>query len=285
MKFKFIGNSMLAAMLMTGAITVNAGSGIGGGVNFSLIDWCDDASVIVEETRDEAQDRLSQSSDKAQALRVYYQGLLNAASSSESSGAKPENSLTLRAIIRGIKLAQHLGIPAIINGGRLEEGLAGVKQLDGQLSFMDWYTSHIMQVANVVDRVHYIPYRGRAYDPKISTVALESQIIKVTTDQLKALDSKFVHLKSDGSTYYTTVPTEQFFTALSYLSNEVARDLNENVFSSALECQSKRLVKIARQAQTYVDGRTGHTQDAIKLNKFLIDLRSVVKQILTRSCI
>ena len=285
MKSKLLGQLALAAMLLTSPILSSAhegGSGVGGGVVFSMISWCDDASIMVSETRDEALSRLSRNNDKIGALRIFYNGLVAAASSSQDAEVDVAESLTYRAITRGVRLSQILGVPALINGGRVAPGLAGEKHIQGLLSFMDWYTLNIEDVANAVDRAYYIPYRGN--QARFSTAVLEQKLVDISLMQLSGLESRFVELKSDRSSYFTKIPVDQFLRALTFISSEVASDLNESLFSSSLECQSKRLVKLSRQAQAYLEGRVDASEDVSKLNKFVLDLRSIMKQVETRTC-
>lgn len=278
---------MMTGMMLLLSLTVQAadgGSGIGGGVTFALINWCDDAAIMVRETRNEALERLNYNNDKIGALRVFYQGLIAAAATTANTEVTQQNSLTFRAITRGVRLAQLLGIPTIINGGRIESGLAGTLQIQGLLSFMDWYTLHIQEVASAVDRTHYIPYSGRRSETPIGTAELEHQLVNIALSQLTGLEKSFVRLKTDRSSYYTTIPTPYFLQALSYLSSETASDLNETLFSSALECQSKLLIRLTRQTQTYLDGRTGSKEDAIKLNRFVLELKGIIRQTELRTC-
>lgn len=286
MKTKFLGQLALAAMLMTAPVLSHShegGSGVGGGVVFSMVSWCDDASIMVSESRDEALSRLSQNNDKIGALRVFYQGLVDAAASTQETEIDVADSLTFRAITRGIRLSQLLGVPSIINGAAVAPGLAGEKHIQGLLSFMDWYTLNIQDVANAVDRAYYIPYT-RNHNVNFSTAVLERKLVEIALLQLRGLDNRFVELKTDRSSFYTKVPVEQFMRSLAYISSEVASDLNETLFSSALECQSKRLVKLSRQIQSYLEGRSGNSEDVPKLNKFVLDLRSIMRQVETRSC-
>ena len=277
---------LIAAMLLLTSLTSQAGeggSGIGGGMNFALINWCDDASIMVRETRTEALERLNYNNDKIGALRVFYQGLVAAAASSEETQVGQDNSLTFRAITRGVRLAQLLGVPAIINGGTVSGGaLATTSHIQGLLSFMDWYSLHIEDVAFRVDRDHFIPYSTQMRP--VGTRELEELMVNIAVSQLTGLEDKFVRLKSDRSSYFTTIPVTQYLQALSYLSAEVATDLNETLFSSALECQSKLLVRLSRQVQTFLDGRTSTKNDAIKLNRFVLEIKSITRQIEIRSC-
>ncbi|WPU65220.1 hypothetical protein [Peredibacter starrii] len=277
---------LITGMMVLASLTVQAGeggSGIGGGMNFALINWCDDASIMVRETRAEALERLNYNNDKIGALRVFYNGLIAAAASSEQAPQAQDNSLTYRAITRGIRLAQLLEIPSVINGGKLPDGaLIQHNHMQGLLSFMDWYTLHIEDVAFRVDRDHYIPYstQGRPMGVR----ELEELLVDIAVSQLTGLEQRFVRLKSDRSTYFTAIPVTQYMQALSYLSAEVANDLKETLFSNALECQSKLLVRLSRNVQTYLDGRTSTKEDAIKLNRFVLEVRSITKQIESRSC-
>lgn len=277
---------LLAGMLLLTSLTVQAGeggSGIGGGMTFALINWCDDASIMVRETRSEALERLNYNNDKIGALRVFYQGLVAAAASSQETQVGLDNSLTFRAITRGVRLAQLLGIPAVINGGTIPGGvLASTSHVQGLLSFMDWYSLHIQDVAFRVDREHFIPYSSQ--ERPVGTRELEELMVEIAVSQLTGLEDKFVRLKSDRSSYFTTIPVTQYMQALAYLSTEVANDLNETLFSSALECQSKLLVRLSRQVQAYLDGRTTAKDDAIKLNRFVLEVKSITRQIEMRSC-
>lgn len=279
MKLKnFFSGLMLLSSLSAFAA---GGSGIGGGMNFALINWCDDASMMVRETREEALERLNYSSDRIGSLRVFYEGLIAAGATSEDTEVTAKNSLTYRAITRGIRMSQLLGVPAIINGGRTETGLSGELNIQGLLSFMDWYTIHIQDVANKVDRAHFIPYTTRHH---LSTLDLEKQLLDISLSQLVGLKSKFVRLKSDQSSYYATIPATQFMRSLSYLSGEVATDLSETVFANSLECQSKRLNRLSRQIQTYLDGRAGSSDDAIKLNRYVLEMNTIMRQIEHKNC-
>ncbi len=268
---------MLVTSLAAGAA---GGSGIGGGVDFALISWCDDAAIMVQESRTEALDRLNIEGDRIGALRIFYEGLVAAAASSQDTDATPQNSLTLRAITRGIKLSQLLGIPAVFGGRGIQPGLGATLQIQGYLSFLDWYTNYIAQVASAVDRQHYIPYStGRT-----GTRELEEELVSVALSQIEGLRTNFVRLKTDRSSFYTTVPAPQFLQALTYLAKETAADLNETVFASALECQSKLLLRLSRQVQTYLDGRTGPKDDAIRINRFVLDLQHIIELTASRTC-
>jgi hypothetical protein len=276
LKKTFVG-MMLAASLAAAAA---GGSGIGGGMNFALISWCDDAAIMVREARSEALDRLNIEGDRIGALRVFYEGLVAAAASSENTEATPENSLTLRAITRGIKLSQLLGIPAVIGGRRTESGLAGALQIQGYLGYYAWYTNHIAEVASAVDRRHYIPYSTG----NVGTRELEEELVEIALSQVGGLRTNFVRLRGDRSSFYTTVPAPQFLQALAYLAKETAADLNETLFASALECQSKLLLRLSRQVQSYLDGRQGPKDDAIRINRFVLELEHIIRQTESRTC-
>ncbi len=270
---------LTALLVVTPVLSTYAGSGVGGGVTSSQISWCDDASVMIEETRDDAIGHLSQSNDKLGAIRIFYTGFLNASQSSDEQDDNLDNLLTYRSIGRGIRIAQLIGIPQILNGAPVEQGLAGVQQIQGMLSFMDWYSLTVAQGANAVDRSQY----SRPGAP-FSTLALENSMVQLASSQLRGLTQRFVALKSDRSSYIPLIPVTQFLQALSFLSNEIAADLNETVFANSLGCQSSRLVKLSRQIQTFLSARVNNSGDVSALNKFVLDTKSITNQIENRNC-
>jgi hypothetical protein len=273
----------LGIFLTISNVFATGGSGIGGGVSFAVINWCDDANIMIQEAGEDAIERLKMSNDKIGALRVFYQGLIAAARTSENTKVDQANSLTYRAIVRGIELAQLLNIPSIIDGSaRLEPGVSKEMQILGAISLMNWYYNYIQKVASAVDIPNYIYYSTRGGAVDLAT--LEKSLISLTLLKLDGLDVNFVSLKSDGSSFFTTIPVTQFLRSLSYLSKIAASDLQETIFSNGLDCQSKRLIRLSRLIQTYLDARSNSSEDAIKLNRFILDLRTISRQIMVRTC-
>ncbi len=275
---------MIFAVLIIQPMPSHAGSGIGGAVTSSIISWCDDASIMIRETREEALSRLNHNNDRIGTLRIFYQGFVAAAASSEDTEQDVGTSLTFRAIARGVRLAQLLGIPSIVNGEVVSNDLAGDKRLQGLIQFMDWYSLFVEETANAVDRTYYVPYRHNRENVTFSTMKLENELVNLSLSLLRSLQNQFLALKADRSSYFTKVPVTQYFQSLAYFSSEVSSDLNETVFASSLECQSKRLLKLSRQAQGYLDGRVSNDEDASKLNKFTLDLKAILKSIELRTC-
>lgn len=277
---KRIHELILATLLLATPVTQTfAGSGIGGGMTLEQMSWCDETSVMIEETREAAISHLSSSGDKVGALKIFYNGYVNAADASDQTDTSLENLLTYRSVVRGIRVAQLIGIPQIINGAPAEAGLSGVKQIQGMLSFMDWYSLTINQGANAVDRSQY----GRR-DGRFSTLALEDAMVNLAVNQLQGLSDRFVALKSDRSSYVPLIPITQYLAALSFISNELAGDLSETVFSNALGCQSARLVKLSRQIESFLSTRMNASGDMSALNKFTLAAQSIANQISHRTC-
>jgi len=277
---KWVFLSLLSTIMLA-----HAGSGIGGGVLHSMINWCDEASVMVSEARIEALDRLHRGNNRIDALKIFYQGLVEAAGTSEDSDVDVGTSLTYKAIGRGIRLAQILEIPSIINGAPVSSELKGEKEILGLLSLMDWFSLHIEKVASRVDRVYYLPYNHRRDQIKFSTAVLEQELIQISVSQLKELNKRFIGLKTDKSSFYSRVPVEQYLKSLSYLAQEVAIDLEGTLLSEVLGCQAKKLVKLSRRIQTFLDGRSDNEEDVYFLNKFVLETNIIVNQIINRSCV
>lgn len=267
------------------------GSGVGGAVVTSMMSWCNDVVVGLEESRSDALSRISYGQNKIEAINIYYNGLKNAAAQAENSPVSLGNSLTYRTIARGVRLAQYLGADDVLSGG-VGTGLAEEQKVQSLVSFLDWYYSYISEVSDTVDKTFYIPYayhrdcRGSycQSDVPFHTLDLEQRMVEVSVKALTELSARFVNVRSARDSYYTTIRVDLYTKALAYLTSEVAIDLEESLFSNALDCQVKRLKSLSRKVQFYNNGRSTNQNDAIKLNEFTLQLNFITRQLTQRTC-
>jgi hypothetical protein len=289
---KFMSQFLKASLLFTSIISYNAfaysGSGIGGGVVFSRLEWCDEASVIMEQSRLDALERLSVYGQEKDALKVYYYGMIDAIKASEGLEVDPSTSLTLRAISRGIQLSQKIGVVDVISGQEtIGSGLEGHQRIQSLLSFIDWYYLEAIKTSDKVDRAQYLSY---SYDrrnqdiPDFSTAELEINLLDISTGLLRNLDKKFIKMKSSRDSYYSTIGVPSYLKALSFLSSEVSKDLQDSLFSDVYNCHSKKLSTLSRNIDFYLNGRTNQNLDALRLNRFTLELNGILNQINTKTC-
>ncbi|MGE3608930.1 MAG: hypothetical protein AB7I27_05040 [Bacteriovoracaceae bacterium] len=279
---------LLLALSMSTAsfnsFALEGGSGIGGTVLSASINWCDDASIVIADARDEAMETLGFSNDKVGAIKIMYQGFLDAAAMSDDSSVNTRNSITMRTIARGIKLAQILGVPEIIDGKPVPPGLEGEEKLRGIISVLDWYSSKIQSLANDVDKNYFIPYASKP-QKEFDTKELERKLISHSISNLNELDENFIKIKNDRTSYYSTASTLLYMQSLAFMSQEVAADLKENILGAVYDCQSKKLDKLSGKVSAYIAERGNGESDVVKLNKFVLETRSIAAQIEAQNCV
>jgi hypothetical protein len=269
------------------------GSGVGGGVVYdSIIAWCDETGIILDESRTEAREVLGFTGNHVSALRSYHGGLMKAAEVSQEEGSiTVANSVTLKYVARGLKLAQLLGLTDIINGD-VDNTSGGLKQVESLVTFFDWYVGYTKNIGESLDKVFFVPYimqrdcRGQDCGkiPTVSTIELEKRMFNTTVSFLKQLEPTFVRLKTDQNSFYTVVRPVDYLKALSFITIEVSKDLNESLFANAYACQARKLGRLADQMKLYVQTRGNGEMDAIKLNKYTLEMRQIIAALDNKRC-
>jgi len=277
----------LCLLSVSGFAREFGGSGIGGGYVFSMVNWCDDAIILLNESKSEAVEKSYVLKDESGALRTYYNGLLMAAELSSQGETSVQNSLTLRSVARGIRFAQILGVPQILSTER--ELNSRALEIASFNRFLDWYYSYIEVVANVVDKNYYIPYsyyRSRPeLNEKFSTKVLEEKFIDVTVQLLKDYAQNFLGLRSQGDAYYPKIDSRIFLMGLSFFTGEASKDLQDSLFSEVYSCQSKKLASLSRRVNSYSSVRSSAIDDPRKISGFALELYSIIDQINSKSCL
>jgi len=270
------------------ALADRGGSDIGGGNLYSsIIAWCDSSSIILEEAKEEALELWGYSNDKVGAIKSFYFGLIAALRSIPAGGINFNNSITYKAISRGIGLSQVLGVPAIIKGqGRQTSD----KDLDEIISFLNFYYDLVERISQNLDKRLYAPFYVRSVCtdctgiPDINTLDLERELVKYTTSQIAEWRTHFIKSRSTSEGYYPTISVVKTLNGLAYLSVESANDLEMSLFNKVYACQAKKLRRLAVKVQHFVTGRMNDSLDAIKLNKFTIKIDEIIKDIKDRDC-
>lgn len=266
------------------------GSGVGGGNLYSsIIYWCNESTIILQEAKAEAIDLWGFKNDRVGAVRTFYEGMLSALNSTADGEINFNSSITYRVISRGLGLAQALGVPQIINGDF--RNISKDKDLEEIMNFMNFYYDFIAQTTHHLDKKFYAPYFSQKICknnctsiPEVQTIELEREMVKHSTSLLTQWRSQFVKPHVDGG-LYTNIQTTLFLRGLNYLGSEVVKDLNDSLFRNVYECQLKQLQNLNAKVQLFLSNRGNDTSmDAIELNKFVMNLDSIVKNIEMKDC-
>lgn len=263
-----------------------SGSEIGGGqIYASLMSWCDDGMLTLEDARREASELWDYDSDSIGAIRALYQGLLNAQATSHAQ-VNADSSITYRAIVRAIELAQIFGVPDIVNGlGKYNE-----KQLREVYSLMTFSYDHIKNFAETLDKRLYAPYfaslmsRNHQGVPTVSMVDLERVMTDFTLSQITTFRNKFIATRSDNEGLYPKLSYVKTIRTLGHLAFEAAKDLELSLFNRAYACQIKRLNKYSLDIYNFLQKRRNSSKDGLKLNSFVARIEELVKSIQAKKC-
>jgi hypothetical protein len=239
-----------------------------------LNDWCNYAGGILNDARINGREAQGMNGDSVEALTLFKAGLDEALLSATPIQTQGQ-TFTLRYVQRGLALSQILGVDALIEGA--SQDISHAREL---VAFFDWYLGFSVDVGQRLDRSLYVPYlRSR-----ITSIELENRAIELTGSLLKELDRKFIRTLPDGTNMYSTIGVPSFLRALAYLLPEVANDLRDSLFAESRVCQARRLDQLATQINRYLDTRNGNSFDAIRLNRFTLNLRNIATALETPNC-
>jgi|GEM_PF-3087625 len=272
------------------SIPHEGGSGVGGGNLYtSILSWCDDSSITLQEAQDEAQDLWSLQNDQLGAIHTYYNGLQNALTQVPEEGVNFDSSITYKAISRGLSLSHILGISSLISGDmRVKHTDKDFREL---IDVMKFYYSFIKKVTNNLDKKFYVPYYqqmqcpGCTQLPSIQTIELEKEFIRYSVSQINEWRNKFIVTNSNKEGSYPTLNLDLALKGLRFFINETAKDLKHNLLQEVYSCQIKQLKSLANKIEIYtVSRRTDNRLDGIKLNQFTNRIDEIIKNINEKDC-
>lgn len=263
------------------------GSGIGGGGLYSsMLQWCDTTGVILQDAKDEAQDYQAYGNDRISAMASYYNGLKSALQNLPTGDSQEsEKPITYKALARGLKIAQIIGVPSIIRGDLGEVG--SDKKFDEILSFFAFYYDFVQTEVISIDQFFYLPYiYCPSCDLKRIDISLEQQLITYASSQLKNWRTQFIKTKSDLEGFYPTMELSMVLHGLSYLAQETAKDLEHSLFSDGYACQIFELKRLSQKIDFYLVNRgVNNLRDQVQLNSFVLRVDEIITKIKNKSCL
>lgn len=239
-----------------------------------LNDWCNYAGGILNDARIHGREAQGMNGDSVEALTLYKNGLEEALLSAAPIQTQGQ-TFTLRYVQRGLALSQIMGVDDLVEGNN--QNISKSRELVG---FFDWYLGFAVDVGQRLDRGLYVPY----LNSRISSIELENRAIELTGSLLKELDRKFIRTLPDGTNTYSTIGVPAFLQAVAYLLPEIANDLRDSLFAESRVCQARRLDQLSTQIHRYLDTRNGNSFDAIRLNRFVLNLRNIATALETPNC-
>lgn len=269
------------ALSNTQKLITRGGSGIGGGNTYGIIiDWCDQASEILDESRLNAQDQLGLYNDKLSALKIYFEGLKNALEMSESNSQNASTSITYRAILRGLNLSGQLGVIDLIYGN----GEYQSKKIDDAIYFLDDYYQFVLNSAYRLDQSHY--YRDCSdCGPNYRSVdQLEKEFIGYVNSQLKFWIDKFIPEHSNREGAFSTISLRNALQGLSYLADASATDLETSYYNNVYRCQASQLKRLSRRITNTISSDLEASIQTAKLTIYREQTINIINKIETANC-
>ena len=249
------------------------GSGVGGGNSHRiLLDWCDEANDMLDETRLIAQEELGLYNDKMSALRIYFEGLKSALDAVQTGGNHITSSITYKAILRGLNLSSQLGIIELLYGG----GHYSNKTLDDAIYFLDDYYQFVIKTAYQYDWNYYS--QGRSID------TLEREFINFVTSQLNFWLDKFIKSQSNREGSFSTIGLESTLKGFAYLAEQTALDLETSYYNNVYRCQSRQLQRLAQRVSRSLNDSAHPGVQTAKLSIYKEQALQIIRKIETSNC-
>lgn len=256
------------------------GSGIGGGNSqTTLIDWCDQASEMLDETRLNAQEKLGLYNDKMSALKIYFEGLRDALEISQNQTAT--SSITYRAILRGLNLSAQLGIIDLVYGN----GNYSAKKLDDAIYFLDDYYQFVLSTAYQYDQRFLATNCVDCTRPSRRSIdQLEKEFIHFVTSQVRFWVNKFIPEQSNREGAFSTISLNNALQGLAYLAEVSALDLETSYYSNVYKCQSNQLKRLSKRITNAIANTPDQSIQTAKLTIYREQALNVVMKIETSNC-
>lgn len=280
---------LLVALLVGASWAQAGGTSIGGSDKGSVYsayvsEWCRGNQALLGQYRTQAK-LADLQQDTAGVVDLLLKGLHEALDHPASGGAVADKSLSYKAIVRGIEMAEAL----------LDQSQSDPNGVEAARVFLFVYYDFLDFVADSIDMSLYIPYQyhysGCHGCAGFDEAAFERRYVQYADAQIDWFLATFVtETAMDGATPGTTQVVPRYSTRaalklLEYLTKDVAEDLANSLWAAKFACAIRQLELLNHNLAAHNGGnRAFYANDRYALN-IVTDQIKALKGRLSNGCL